>query len=57
MRAREYVDSHAAFLEVKHKTGGRRTVKSRIPTEDLVTALTPQAADFLADACPYPADD
>ena len=57
VRAREYVDSHAAFLEVKHKTGGRRTVKSRIPTEDLVTALTPQAADFLADACPYPADE
>jgi hypothetical protein len=56
VRAREYVDSHAAFLEVKHKTGGRRTVKSRIPTEDLVTSLTPQAADFLADACPYPAD-
>lgn len=56
VRAREYVDSHAAFLEVKHRTGGRRTVKSRIPTEDLVTALTPQAADFLADACPYPAD-
>jgi len=57
VRAREYVDSHAAFLEVKHKTGGRRTVKSRIPTEDLVTALTPQAADFLADACPYPAHE
>ena len=32
VRAREYVDSHAAFLEVKHRTGGRRTVKSRIPT-------------------------
>ena len=29
------IDSHAASLEVKHKTGGRRTVKSRIPTEDL----------------------
>ena len=57
VRAREYVDSHAAFLEVKHKTGGRRTVKSRIPTEELVTALTPQAADFLAEACPYPADE
>ena len=57
VRAREYVDSHAAFLEVKHRTGGRRTVKSRIPTEELVTALTPQAADFLAEACPYAADD
>lgn len=57
VRAREYVDSHAAFLEVKHRTGGRRTVKSRIPTEELVTALTAQTADFLAETCPYPADD
>ena len=57
VRAREYVDSHAAFLEVKHRTGARRTVKSRIPTEELVTALTSQAADFLAEACPYVADD
>lgn len=57
VRAREYVDSRAAFLEVKHRTGGRRTVKSRIPTEELVTALTPQAADFLAETCPYAAGD
>ncbi|MCU0500944.1 MAG: polyphosphate polymerase domain-containing protein [Anaerolineae bacterium] len=57
VRAREYVDSHAAFLEVKHRTGRRRTVKSRIPTKELITALTPQAADFLAEACPYAADD
>ena len=27
-------------------------MKSRIPTEDLVTALTPQAADFLAMLAP-----
>jgi hypothetical protein len=57
VRAREYVDSHAAFLEVKHKTGGRHTVKSRIPTEAPVTALPAQAANFLAEACPYAADE
>ena len=56
VRAREYVDSHAAFLEVKHKTGNRRTVKSRIPTTAPVTDLPAQAADFLDDICPYPAD-
>ncbi|MDQ1301402.1 MAG: hypothetical protein QG637_1323, partial [Chloroflexota bacterium] len=56
VRAREYVDSHAAFLEVKHRTGNRRTVKSRIPTDSPVTTLPAQAADFLAEACPYPAD-
>lgn len=56
VRAREYVDSRAACLEVKHKTGAQHTVKNRIPTEAPVTALPPRAADFLADACPYPAD-
>jgi hypothetical protein len=57
VRAREYVESHAAFLEVKHKTGGRHTVKSRIPTQEIVTAFTPQAADFLTQVCPYTADE
>lgn len=55
VRAREYVDSHAAFFEVKHKIHGRRTEKSRIPIEEPVAAFTPQTADFLADRCPYPA--
>jgi len=56
VRAREYVDSHVAFLEVKHKTGLRHTVKNRIPTELPVTALPRHAAGFLAQACPYPVD-
>lgn len=56
VRAREYVDSHAAFLEVKHRTGERHTVKRRIATPAPVTGFLPPAADFLADACPYPAD-
>lgn len=56
VRAREYVDSHVAFLEVKHRTGEDRTVKCRIPTGDIVTDLTAQAAGFLADTCPYPAE-
>lgn len=57
VRAREYVDTHAAFLEVKHKIGDRHTVKSRIPTEAPVTDLPAHAADFLADTCPYAADE
>jgi VTC domain len=32
-------------------------VKSRIPTEDIVTAHTPKAADFLAEMCPSTADE
>ncbi len=57
VRAREYVDSQAAFLEVKHKIGPRRTVKKRIPTQDLATTFTPQAANFLSQTCPYAASD
>ncbi len=56
VRAREYVDSHAAFLEVKHKTGAWRTIKSRIPAETPISALPGRAATWLANACPYPAD-
>ncbi|MEJ5198534.1 MAG: polyphosphate polymerase domain-containing protein [Anaerolineae bacterium] len=56
VRTREYLDSHAAFLEVKHKIGERHTVKERIPIRPPATVRTPQAADFLARACPYPAD-
>ena len=57
VRAREYVDSHTAFLEVKHKTGARHTVKSRIATPAPITALISQATDFLAETCPYSADE
>jgi len=31
VRLRSYADSGESFLEVKQKTGGRRTVKSRVP--------------------------
>lgn len=55
VRTREYMDSHAAFLEVKHKLGRSRTVKNRIPISDVAPELTAQAADFVANACPYPA--
>jgi hypothetical protein len=56
VRTREYVDSHAAFLEVKHKVGRSRTVKDRIPISDLAPELTAQAAAFVVNACPYPAE-
>lgn len=56
VRAREYVDSKHAFLEVKHKTNKNRTVKSRIQTPELVTELNAGSADFLQDACPYQVD-
>ncbi len=55
IRAREYVDSHLAFLEVKHRIGGRRTRKQRIPMQNLTSVATGEAPGFLAAACPYSA--
>jgi len=57
VRAREYIDSHLAFLEVKHRIDGRRTRKQRIPTHDLTRVTSARAQDFLAETCPYPAGD
>jgi hypothetical protein len=56
VRTREYVDSHTAFLEVKHKVGASHVVKNRIPINGVVADLTAQAAAFVADTCPYPAE-
>lgn len=57
VRARQYVESQYAFLEIKHKTNKKRTVKSRIPTQDIVTHLTGDSEDFLQTHCPYVADE
>jgi hypothetical protein len=56
VRAREYVESHATFLEVKHKTNKQRTTKHRIPTPELVTTLQ-SSEQFLATSCPFAAED
>lgn len=53
VRARQYVESQYAFLEIKHKTKKKRTVKSRIPTAELVTQLAGDAEEFLHSNCPY----
>ena len=57
VRARQYVESQFAFLEIKHKTNKKRTVKSRIPTPDLVTHLAGDSEDFLHSHSPYVAGD
>jgi hypothetical protein len=53
VRTREYVDSGECFLEIKHKTNKRRTIKSRWMTPHLLTQLDGESAAFLAEACPY----
>jgi hypothetical protein len=53
IRAREYVESGDSFLEIKHKTNRRRTVKSRIATPQIVDVLEGGAAQFVSAQCPY----
>lgn len=53
VRSRQYVDSRITFLEVKHKTNKRHTVKSRLPTNELVTGMNRCSLEFLRDKCPY----
>jgi hypothetical protein len=55
VRAREYVESQLAFLEVKHKTNKQRIVKSRVATASLVTEMDEGMADFVDGLCPYAA--
>jgi hypothetical protein len=53
VRVRQYVESHVTFLEVKHKTNKQRTIKSRMPTSELITGMNKCSLDFLRDKCPY----
>lgn len=53
VRARQYVESQLAFLEVKHKTNKRHTVKSRLSTGELITGMNRSSLAFLRDKCPY----
>lgn len=52
VRSRRYVQTNASFFELKHKVNRFQTVKERIPTHDLVTRLTPEAARFLRERLP-----
>jgi len=47
VRSRWYLDSDAAFFEVKRRNIHGRTIKDRIRTEALLTQLTPEASRFV----------
>lgn len=47
VRCREYLDSGIAYIEVKHKTNKRRTIKKRIPTPILMTEIQAEAESFV----------
>mgnify|MGYP002682236895 CR=1 FL=1 len=53
VRSREYTDSHQSFLEVKHKTIKRRTIKERIRTEQPVLQLSLDHEHWLQGVFPY----
>jgi hypothetical protein len=53
VRARQYVESHVTYLEVKHKRNKQHTVKSRLPTRELITGMNRSSLEFLRDKCPY----
>lgn len=54
VRCREYLNSGVAFIEVKHKTNKRRTIKKRIPTPILMTQIQAEAESFVGKY--YPED-
>ena len=53
VRSRSYVDSGLSFLEVKHKIGDNRTLKSRMATDAFMDELTDGAGGFLHEHLPF----
>lgn len=53
VRSRAYVESELAFLEVKHKTNKKRTIKERLETDRLMTRVNRQTVPFLKRHYPY----
>lgn len=48
-RFRKYIDSNLTFLEVKFKNNKERTIKSRIPVDDIETNLSEKSKSFIKD--------
>lgn len=47
VRTRQYVSSSAQFFEIKRKTNKGKTVKSRIPTDQMLNCIGNAEAEFL----------
>ncbi len=52
VRSRVYLESELAYFEVKHKTNKKRTVKSRMQTDDFITNVNRETAVFLQQHYP-----
>ncbi len=57
IRARQYVDSDLAFLEVKHKNNQKRTIKTRIEIDDIAPHITETIDEFIASQTPFTVGD
>lgn len=55
VRSRAYVASDLSFLEVKHKTNKRRTIKERLQTPHMQTRVNRETAVFLQNHYPHEA--
>ncbi len=56
VRSRQYVETDTTFLELKHKTNKKRTLKQRIPTGDFLRVIDRKSGDFLRARCPHNID-
>jgi hypothetical protein len=52
LRVRSYLDTDQDFLEVKRKDNHDQTKKSRLPSEEQTTTISPEVKCFLADTLP-----
>lgn len=57
VRSREYLDTHLAYLEVKHKTPKRRTEKFRLQVANPGERLDEPMQQYLLGSLPVPAQD
>jgi hypothetical protein len=55
VRSRAYVASDLSFLEVKHKTNKKRTIKDRLQTPHMQTRVNRETAVFLHNHYPHEA--
>lgn len=53
IRARQYVDSDLAFLEIKQKNNQKRTIKTRVEIDDIAPHITQAADTFIASHSPF----
>ncbi len=49
IRMRKYMNSGAAFLEIKEKDNKNRTIKTRMPVRDIVNRLSPEHYQFISE--------